>query len=190
MSKRTPDVNFEQHDIAAHRKTSSATYSRWDLVRRILWSLVSPAFRFSPRHFYGWRNLLLRAFGAKVGRAVRIYPSVRVFVPWQLSVGDEVTIGWNVTLYCLAPISIGARSIVSQNAHLCSGDHDLRSPELPFRNRPILIESDCWVCADAFVGPGVTLGKLAVAGARAVVMKDVATGTVVAGNPARVVGER
>ena len=55
---------------------------------------------------------------------------------------------------------------------------------------PIAIEEEAWVCADAFVGPGVTVGKRAVVGARAVVVKDVEAGTIVVGNPSSVVGRR
>ena len=50
---------------------------------------------------------------------------------------------------------------------------------------PIEVRDQAWVCADAFVGPGVVVGEGAVAGARAVVTKNVEPWTVVAGNPAR-----
>jgi len=183
-------MSIERHDIAAHRGTSAGQYSKFDFARRILWALVGPLFRCSPRHLYGWRNCMLRLFGAKIGRAVRIFPSVRIFAPWMLEVGDEVTLSWNVTVFNVAPILIGDRSIISQNAHLCAGNHDFRKPELPFRNRPIHIESDSWVCSDAFVGPGITLGRLCVVGARAVVTKDVPSRAVLAGNPAKQVAER
>jgi putative colanic acid biosynthesis acetyltransferase WcaF len=181
---------IEQHDIAAHRSTPFGLYSKADFARRILWAALVPLFCLSPRHLYGWRNFLLRAFGAKVGRGVRVYPSVRIFAPWKLTIGDEVTIAWDVRIYNLAAISIGDRCLVSQGAHLCAGNHDYRQPHLPFTNKPIVVESDCWVCADAFVGSGVTVGRLAVVGARAVVTKNVPERAVMAGNPARQVSER
>jgi putative colanic acid biosynthesis acetyltransferase WcaF len=55
---------------------------------------------------------------------------------------------------------------------------------------PILIGDEAWICADAFIGPGVRVGARGVVGARAVVVKDVGPGVIVAGNPARVVGKR
>jgi putative colanic acid biosynthesis acetyltransferase WcaF len=61
---------------------------------------------------------------------------------------------------------------------------------MPLRKPPIVVEDQAWVCADAFVGPGVTVGEGAVVGARAVAVSDVESWTVVAGNPARVLGER
>jgi putative colanic acid biosynthesis acetyltransferase WcaF len=79
---------------------------------------------------------------------------------------------------------------VSQHAHLCAGTHEFRRPDFALVKAPVTIGEGAWVAADAFVGPGVTVGAFAVAGARAVVTKDVAPGMVVAGNPARVVGRR
>jgi putative colanic acid biosynthesis acetyltransferase WcaF len=61
---------------------------------------------------------------------------------------------------------------------------------MPLLKPPIRIEDQAWICADAFVGPGVVVGEGAVVGARAVVTKDVAAWTVVAGNPARFVKKR
>nr|WP_319252068.1 hypothetical protein [uncultured Celeribacter sp.] len=54
---------------------------------------------------------------------------------------------------------------------------------------PITIGDDAWVAADAFLGPGVTVGKGAIVGARSVVMKDVEPACVVVGNPARKIRE-
>jgi putative colanic acid biosynthesis acetyltransferase WcaF len=55
---------------------------------------------------------------------------------------------------------------------------------------PITIGEEAWVCADAFVGPGVKVGSRAVVGARAVAVKDVKAGMIVVGNPATTVGKR
>lgn len=170
-------------DIAGNRQARK--YSRGEQSQRVLWALVQPLFRYSPRPLYGWRNGLLRIFGARIGRRVRIYPSVEVFLPSQLVVGDEVTIGGKVQLYNLGPMSIGAQATVSQGAHLCGGSHDDAEPSLPLIRAAITLEASCWVCADAFVGPGVTIGEGAVVGARAVAMRDVPAWQVWAGNPAR-----
>ncbi len=66
----------------------------------------------------------------------------------------------------------------------------LPRPEFPLLRPPVTVGADCWVAADAFVGPGVTVGDRAVVGARAAVFKDVPAGTVVGGNPARVLKPR
>jgi putative colanic acid biosynthesis acetyltransferase WcaF len=129
--------------------------------------------------------MLLRAFGAKVGRDVHIYPTTRITIPWNLDLGAGCAIGDRVTLYALGPITIGARATVSQGAHLCAGTHDLSVPSRPLLKPPISIGEDAWVCADAFVGPGVRIGKGAILGARAVTMRDLPDNTTAVGNPAR-----
>ena len=128
-------------------------------LRRLAWSAVqATAFRLSFHNWYGLRNAMLRAFGARLGRRVRVRRTVRIEMPWHLTLADDVLIGDRVILYALGPISLGERTMVSQHAHLCAGTHDYRTPAYPLRRPPIAIGADCWVAADAFVGPGVTVG--------------------------------
>ena len=142
------------------------------------------------RPCWGWRRWLLRRFGAQVGREVHVYPTAALTIPWNLSLGDYAAIGDRVILYALGPISIGARATISQGAHLCAGSHDWRDSSMPLLKMPITIGDDVWVCADAFIGPGVSIDDRAIVGARAVAMKDVAQDMIVAGNPARRIGMR
>jgi putative colanic acid biosynthesis acetyltransferase WcaF len=159
-------------------------------VGRLLWALMMPAFRLSPRPLWAWRRALLRLFGAHVGRNVHVYNTVRITIPWNLRIGDNCAIGDRATLYALGNISIGNRATISQGAHLCAGSHDWRDPTMPLMKLPIEIGADAWVCADAFVGPGVIVGDDAIVGARAVVVKNIMRGEIVAGNPARLIGRR
>jgi putative colanic acid biosynthesis acetyltransferase WcaF len=175
-------------DIAVNRRERK--YSRSELIGRILWSVAYPFFRYSPRLFWSWRNAMLRLFGASIGRCVRIYPTVDIIIPWTLTIADEATIGHRATLYALGPITIGARATISQGAHLCAGTHDYTKPNFPLNKLPIVVGEGAWICADAFIGPNVTVGDFAIAGARAVVMRDVRPLTIVTGNPARVTGRR
>ena len=55
---------------------------------------------------------------------------------------------------------------------------------------PIILEDQCWVCAGAFIGPGITIQDGAVVGAMSVVTKDIEAWTVHAGNPARMIKKR
>ncbi|MDB4345782.1 hypothetical protein OAA45_00490 [bacterium] len=54
----------------------------------------------------------------------------------------------------------------------------------------IVIKEHAWVCAEAFVGAGITIAEGAVVGARAVVTKNVAPWSIVAGNPAKLIKQR
>ncbi|MBY6117567.1 acetyltransferase [Mameliella alba] len=170
-------------DIAKNR--AGTKWSRAEQIRRVLWALVLPAFRIVPRPFWGWRRFLLRSFGARIGQQVHVYPSVRITMPWNLTIDDNAAVGDGAILYALGPIHIGARATVSQGAHLCAGSHDIALPDRPLVKPPIEVGADAWVAADAFIGPGVTVGPRAIVGARAVAMKDVPPCTIVVGNPAK-----
>ena len=139
---------------------------------------------------WGWRRMILRLFGAKIGKNVHIYPSARIIIPWNLRVGEECAIGDRVTLYALGLITIGDRSTISQNVHLCAGTHDWRDPSMPLIKSNIDIGRDVWICADAFVGPGVTIDVGAIVAARAVAVKNIGANDIVGGNPAKIIGTR
>jgi putative colanic acid biosynthesis acetyltransferase WcaF len=175
-------------DIAANRRAGK--WSRKEQIGRLLWGLVQPLFRFSPRPLWGWRRFLLRAFGARIGREVHIHPTVRVAIPWNLEIGDWSAVGFDVLIYDLGPVRLGQRVTISQRAHLCAGSHDFRDPAMPLLKPPIAVDDDAWICADAFIGPGVEIGAGAVVGACGVVVKDVAAWAIVAGNPAREIAKR
>jgi putative colanic acid biosynthesis acetyltransferase WcaF len=175
-------------DIAQNR--SARKYSSREMMLRVLWSFGQWLFRLSPRPCFGWRRAVLRCFGASVGKHVHTYPSTRIYFPWNLAVGDWSAIGECALIYDLGPVTIGQRATLSHRAHLCAGTHDYSQPDLPLLKPPITIGNDVWICADAFVGPGVKVGDGAVVAARAVAVKDVEAWTVVAGNPARPIKKR
>lgn len=157
----------------------------------MIWIFLWPLFRLSPRpYFWGWRRVLLRLCGARIANQVHVHPSVRIAIPWNVDLGPYAAVGDGATLYSLGPIHIGARATISQGAHLCAGTHDWRDPAMPLLKLPIVIGPDAWICAEAYVGPGVTVGEAAIVGARAVVTKDVAPSAIVVGNPAREIGRR
>lgn len=120
-----------------------------------------------------------------MGREVHLHPTVRIAIPWNLRLGDYCAVGDGAILYSLGPINVGVRATISQGAHLCAGTHDWRRPDMPLLKPPIRIGDDVWICAEAFIGPGVTVGDGAIVGARAVAMRDVEGSTIVSGNPAR-----
>ena len=176
-------------DTASNRKATK--YTTGELIRRILWTLIGePLFRWSPRPFFGWRRFVLRCFGASVGEGVNIYSSATIYFPWNLEIGDWSSIGERAMIYNLGPITIGEQVTVSQQAHLCAGTHDHTDPAMPLIKPPITVHDQAWICADAFVGPYVTVGEGAVVGARAVAVKDVPEWSIVGGNPARPIKPR
>lgn len=149
----------------------------------VTWSLLFLPF-FLP-FCNGWRCFLLRLFGAKIHAKARIYSSVKVWAPWHLEVGSFTLIGPGVNIYNVGPISIGAHTVISQRAYLCTGTHDITKPSFPLLAPTLTISDQVWIAAEAFVGGMHTvIGQGAVVGARACVFKNVDPWTVVGGNPA------
>lgn len=166
-------------------------YSRGHYVRRLIWVVVQGCvFRLIPHRFFAAHCFILRMMGARIGKNVHIRPSVNIRHPWLFSIGDYSSLGDDVTVYNLGRIDIGAHTAVSQNVHLCAGTHDYKDPSLPLIRSSITIGAGVWICADAFVGPDVTIHDNVLVAARAVVTKDVPPGVIVGGNPAKVIRER
>lgn len=179
-----------------HWHTDLQHGQRWPYPRRVyvlraLWLLVQyTVWPLLPTRFHPRRTILLRLFGARCAWHVKIARSVKVQMPWDLSIGPFSSLGERVNLYNLGGLEIGDHTVISQDAYLCGGTHDYTDPTLPLVRKKIVIGPHVWIGAGAFVGPGVTIGQGAVIGARAVVVHDVAPWTVVAGNPARVIKQR
>lgn len=158
---------------------------------RLLWNCVhATLFRWSPTPLFGWRAALLRSFGARVGSGAHVYPSAKVWAPWNLSLGEHSCLAPDVDCYCVAPIEVGAHATVSQYSYLCGATHDFEDPSHRLVPGAIRIGAGAWLAADVFVGPNVSIGEGAVVGARASVFKDIPAWTVAVGNPAKPLRKR
>jgi putative colanic acid biosynthesis acetyltransferase WcaF len=160
-------------------------------IRRAIWSLVWLLLaRWTPPPLHAWRVLVLRLFGARIGPRCRIYGSTRVWDPANLELGGNVLIGPGAIVYNQGHIAIGSDSVISQRAHLCASSHRIGDRHFQLVLKPIAIGARCWVAAEAFVGPGVTMAEGAVLGARGALFEDAEGYTVYRGNPAVVVANR
>lgn len=175
--------NNNNTDLTAFR----TPYSTANKLRRLVWAAAWACLaRPFPRSMaMGWKRRLLRLFGADIAPTAMVYATVRVFQPWMLTMRDYVCLAEGVDCYNAAPVTIGRNATVSQRAFLCTAGHDITDPHHRQTEAPITIADRAWVCAEAFVGQGVTVGEGAVCAARAVVIKDVEPWTVVGGNPAK-----
>jgi putative colanic acid biosynthesis acetyltransferase WcaF len=170
-------------------RTEPAPYSLRERLFRALWNCVNQTIWRLPRG-WGWRRFLLRTFGAKVGAGTIFRASSRIFHPWLFEIGTHSTLGPGVMIYNLGRVRVGDHTVLSQDTFVCAGTHDYTLPTLPLVRSPIVIGSGVWVAAQAFIGPGVTIGENCVIAARAVVSTDIPPGTVAGGNPARVIKPR
>lgn len=168
-----------------------ASFSLGNRLFRVFWMIAWLVLcRFTPPPLHGWRRLVLRLFGASVAEGARVHASVRIWHPANLSLGAHALVGPGAILYNQGHIRIGARSVVSQRAHVCASSHDIRSGNFQLVLRPIVIGNECWVAAEAFVGPGVTMGDRSVLAARGVLFTDADPNAIYRGNPATAAGVR
>ena len=175
-------------DLANYRNRHGSRNMAIRLMWRVVWVFGA---RWTPRFMLNkWRSVILRLFGAKIGRSCRLTSSMEVWMPSRLFMGSQVWIDRDVNLYNVDRITIGDNAIVSDGAYICTASHDISKGDFPLTTAPINIGAGAWVAAHACVMPGVTIGEGAVVAAGAVVTKDVPPWTVVGGNPARIIKKR
>ena len=153
-----------------------------------LWRLIN-AF------FFPWcgnklRQVLLKMFGAQIGKGCLICRGVTVYAPWNLKIGDMVCIGPYVELYDKNKIEMGSGVVISQDSYLCTASHNISSSKMELVTAPIFIGDNVWIAAKATILLGVMIGEGAVVGASSVVAKNIPPWKVVVGNPAVIKYER
>lgn len=192
MAKQIAYSSTAQHgEDAAADPYLRPSFSGGDRLRRAVWNAVwLVLYRPSPRPLHGWRALLLRVFGAKMGPHCHFYPGSRVWAPWNLRCADQVTAGDGAEIYNPAPMEFGSHAIVSQEAYICGETHDYDDAAFPLMAYAMKIGAYAWICARASVGPGVEVGEGAVLGLGSVASRDLEPWGVYAGSPAVKVKER
>ena len=110
------------------------------LWKQVLWFFIGfPLLKsyFIPFSFF--KVKLLRLFGAKVGRGVRIKPDLRVKFPWLLSIGNHCWIGESVWIDNIESVKIEDQVCISQGVYLCTGNHDWSDPNFGYISKSIHI---------------------------------------------------
>jgi putative colanic acid biosynthesis acetyltransferase WcaF len=131
------------------------------------------------------RIWILRRFGATVGKNVKIRSGISVHIPKNLEIGNFSWIGERAWFINHAKISIGSNVCISQRSIICSGGHDYRSASLEYAHRPIEIKDGAWICLDAKVLPGVTIGECSVISAGEIVRKSIPDYSILVGGEIR-----
>jgi putative colanic acid biosynthesis acetyltransferase WcaF len=154
-------------------------------IKQMLWYFVNAFIvRASWNPFIGIKVLLLKAFGAKIGKGLVIKNDVTVKFPWKLEIGDYCWIGENVWIDNLDFVKIGSNVCISQGAMLLTGNHDYSLHDMPYRNAPITLADGSWIGAQTVVCPGVTAGENAILTAGSVTTKSMEANGIYQGNPA------
>lgn len=133
--------------------------------------------------------LILKAFGAKIGKDVRIKPCIYIHYPWKLSIGDHSWLA-ECRIENLDHVIIGKNVCVSQKAMLLTGNHDYKKPEFDLITKPITLENGAWIGAKAMVCPGIIVKSHAVLTVGSVATKNLEAYGIYQGNPAIKVKDR
>lgn len=148
-------------------------------------------------HFVGdhlpiktFRHFVFRLVGMKIGRGSTIHMGVRFFAPRGIEIGEDTIIGFRSFLDGRAKLTIGDHVDIASEVMIYNSEHDVDSDDFRAIEAPVTIADYVFIGPRSIILPGVTIGKGAVVGAGAVVTRDVPAFAVVAGVPARLIGER
>ena len=166
--------------------------SAWDrpTVVVLLWSVCELLFIYNPWQVSSRvRAIVLRLFGAEVGRGVIVRPRTRIRFPWKLAIGENCWIGEGVWIHNQDRVTIGHDAVISQEVFITTGSHDHRR-DMGLLTRPVIIEPGVWVTSRCVVLGGVTIGRSSLIGPLTVVDRDVPPNKIVRGASATVVSDR
>lgn len=158
-------------------------YPLREKIGRVLWAVVSTLI-WSHLPAGTLANAILRRFGARIAPGARLHRTVRIEIPWNLSVGHNTIVAEHAILYCLGPVTIGDACFIGPHAHICAGTHDYTDPRFTLLRQPITIQSRCVVGVGAFVAPNVTLAEGTIVRPRAGIFTDTRPDTTYDGSPA------
>lgn len=127
---------------------------------------------------------------ARIGRNTYVFMGATFYTRRGVVVGDHTAINERCRIDNRAGVTIGSNVAIAAEVAILTADHDLASPTFAGRHGPVVIGDRAFVGTRAMILPGVTIGEGAAVAAGAVVTRDVAPYTIVAGVPAQEIGER
>jgi acetyltransferase-like isoleucine patch superfamily enzyme len=136
------------------------------------------------------RLVFVKLIGADAAGDISLERGVRVTVKGGVTVGESTNINSGVVLDGRGGLRIGSKVNISPEALILTAEHDARSPDFAGVESGVVIADRVWIATRAMVLPGSRVGEGAVVAAGAVVRGEVEPWSIVAGNPARQVGER
>ena len=160
------------------------------ILVKIIWDFFGkPIFSsFLPGTY--WRKLILRIFGAKIGKGGKIKTNIKISEPWHLSIGDHCWIGENVWIDNLTLVKIENRVCISQGVYICTGNHNYKKDLFNLILEKIVIEDNCWIAAMSIIAPGSILKRGSVTCLGSVVSGILEEDGIYKGNPAKLLKSR
>jgi putative colanic acid biosynthesis acetyltransferase WcaF len=139
---------------------------------------------------FSMKSVVLRLFGATVGKGLVIKPHVNIKYPWNLEIGDHTWIGEGVWIDSLGKIKLGNNVCLSQGAMIETGNHDWSDTAFGLIVADVIVEDGAWAAVRSVLLPGSRLTTHCVLGAGAVLSGVTEPFSIYSGNPAVKVGER
>lgn len=172
-------------------KYNNSWFQPGGFLKRMVWHYVNCIFFKSGYFpFYSIKVLLLKLFGAKVGKGVLIKPFVNIKYPWMLSIGNHVWIGENVWIDNIAYVLLKNNVCISQGAYLLTGNHNYKKITFDLLPGEIVLEEGVWIGAQSIVCPGITCKKYSILSVGSVATRQLEAFFIYSGNPAIKVRER
>lgn len=161
-------------------------------IKLLIWRCVDALlFKTSLKPMSAWRVFILRCFGAKIGKGCYISSKSMIFMPWNLKMGNFSSVDDYVFIKSIIDdVIIEDYVSLSNFVHIISTDHNVRKRNFELICNSVRIKNGAFIGADSYIGKGVTIGQMAVIGARSVVLKDIPENTIAFGAPCQVKGER
>lgn len=159
-------------------------------IKRGIWHLVSASFFQSRFPVNAIKVMLLKWFGAKVGRGLVIKPSVNIKSPWLLEIGDYCWIGEHAWIDNLVRVSLGNSCCISQGAMLLTGNHNYKKSTFDLITGEIHLEDGVWIGAKAVVCPGLTCRSHSLLTVGSIATTSLEAYSIYQGNPARKIRDR
>ena len=153
-----------------------------NLFYEIIWQIFFKSLISSPFPGTIWRKYILIAFGAKIGKSIRLSPGIKIKMPWRLSIGNYSWIGEDVWIDNLSMVKIGNNVCISQGAYFCTGNHDFKNINFNLICKPITIDSECWIGSKVIIGPGNIIGKGSVVKMGSIVTQKIPPHSLVSGS--------
>jgi putative colanic acid biosynthesis acetyltransferase WcaF len=158
------------------------------LVWKIVWVLVFQ--NLHGKFLNNIRVLILKGFGAKIGKGSGVYPSCEIWSPKNLRIGNNSWIGPRTIIYNVGEIVICNNVTISQYSYICAASHNYKSLKFELIYDKIYINDNVWIAADVFIGMGVEIGKNTVVGARSAVFHSFGDNNIIGGNPAKIIKQK
>ena len=168
-----------------------STALRW--MPRKLCTFILVATRHVPTRFgIGARYMLLRRLAKRCGDVVALHEGVYLHNLSLAEFGDHISIHPLCYIDAYGGLRIGSNVSIAHNVSILTADHDYGRPSESIREAPVigdsvLIGSDVWVGAGVRILAGTHIGDRVVIGAGSVVTRDIPSGSLAAGIPARVI---